>query len=113
MRINARAFVIGEGAHGSLTRQLSRTFNLHDGAQESQRYETGIKEVWEIPSGRLKAGELHHTFGYPLPASTYGGGWLYAIAPGPAVEIILKNGKLFHFGTDQPDLLKEAINAAK
>ena len=79
MRINARAFVIGEGAHGSLTRKLSRTFNLHDGAQESQRYETGIKEVWEIPSGRLKAGELHHTFGYPLPASTYGGGWLYAM----------------------------------
>ena len=41
------------------------------------------------------------------------GGWLYAIAPGPAVEIILKNGKLFHFGTDQPELLKEAIDAAK
>lgn len=79
MRINARAFVIGEGAHGSLTRQLSQAFGLHDRAQESQRYETGVKEVWEIPSGRLKAGELHHTFGYPLPASTYGGGWLYAM----------------------------------
>ncbi len=79
MRINAKTFVIGEGARGSMTRQLSAAFNLHAEAPETQRYETGVKEVWEVPAGRIKAGELHHTFGYPLPTSTYGGGWVYAM----------------------------------
>ena len=41
------------------------------------------------------------------------GGWFYAIAPGPAVEILLKSGKIIHLGTDQPELLKQAIDAAK
>jgi hypothetical protein len=40
------------------------------------------------------------------------GGWLYAIAPGPAVEITLKNGKIIHFGSNQTGELKEAIDAA-
>ena len=41
------------------------------------------------------------------------GGWFYAIAPGPAVEILLKSGKIIHLGTDQPELLRQAIDAAK
>jgi hypothetical protein len=40
------------------------------------------------------------------------GGWLYAIAPGPMVEIKLKDGKIFHIGSDQAEKLKEAIDAA-
>ena len=41
------------------------------------------------------------------------GGWYYAIAPGPAVEIELKNGKIIQLGTNQPEMLKQAIDAAK
>ena len=40
-------------------------------------------------------------------------GWLYAIAPGAAVEIILKNGKIICLGTNQSKRLKQAIDAAK
>ena len=40
------------------------------------------------------------------------GGWFYAIAPGEAVEIILKNGKIVQLGTNQSKMLKEAIEAA-
>ena len=40
------------------------------------------------------------------------GGWFYAIAPGEAIEIILKNGKIVQLGTNQPKLLKKAIDAA-
>ena len=40
------------------------------------------------------------------------GGWLYAIAPGPAVEIKLKNDKVIHFGSNQTERLKETIDAA-
>jgi hypothetical protein len=40
------------------------------------------------------------------------GGWLYAIAPGAALEIVLKNGLIVHVGTDQPKMLRQAVNAA-
>ena len=41
------------------------------------------------------------------------GGWLYAIAPGPAVEITLKNGKIVSLGTNQPETLRKVIEASK
>jgi len=40
------------------------------------------------------------------------GGWLYAIAPGDAVEIVLENGKIIRLGTNQPKILKQAIDKA-
>jgi hypothetical protein len=40
------------------------------------------------------------------------GGWLYAIAPGNALEIVLKNGKIIHLGTNQSKKLKQALDAA-
>ena len=40
------------------------------------------------------------------------GGWLFAITPGAAVEIILKNGKIVQLGTNQPKLLKKTIDGA-
>jgi len=40
------------------------------------------------------------------------GGWLYAIAPGDALEIVFKNGKIVHLGTNQSKELKKAIDAA-
>jgi hypothetical protein len=41
------------------------------------------------------------------------GGWLYAIAPGRAVEIVLADGRIVRLGTDQPRRLNQAIKAAK
>ncbi len=79
MRLNARAFAVGEGARGSLFRALDRSFGLQP-AETLQTYETGVKEVWRIPAGRIEKGTVHHTFGYPLPPSVYGGGWLYALS---------------------------------
>ncbi len=40
------------------------------------------------------------------------GGWLYAIAPGSAVEIVFKNGKMIRLGTNQSEKLKRAIDDA-
>ena len=79
MLLNAKIIVVGEGARGSITRQLDRAFSLQ-GNNRKQIYETGVKEIWKIPEGRIKAGDVRHTFGYPLPSSIYGGGWLYAIS---------------------------------
>ena len=41
------------------------------------------------------------------------GGWFWAIAPGEAVEILLKNGKVVQLGTDESGKLKAAIEFAK
>lgn len=41
------------------------------------------------------------------------GGWLYAIAPGTAVEIELKDGRIVQLGTNQPQKLIQAIHAAR
>ena len=40
------------------------------------------------------------------------GGWLYSIAPGEALKLVLKNGLIVHVGTDQPKMLRQAVNAA-
>ena len=41
------------------------------------------------------------------------GGWWWAIAPGAGVEITLKNGRLVQLGSDQPQQLCQAIEAAR
>ena len=79
MQLNAKVVVVGEGASGSIFRQLDREFHLLE-KNRKQIYETGVKEIWKIPEGRIRTGEVRHTFGYPLPQSIYGGGWLYALS---------------------------------
>lgn len=37
------------------------------------------------------------------------GGWFYAIAPGTAVEIELRDGKIIQLGTNQPKQLNQAL----
>jgi len=76
--LKSKVTVIGEGSDGSLSRKLGK--HLPTGSPP-QRYETGVKETWRIPEGRVIAGEVHHTFGFPLEADVYGGGWLYAFSP--------------------------------
>ena len=77
--LRARVTVLAEGARGSLSGRLIDTFKL---AAESnpQAYGLGVKEVWEIPTGRIAPGTVWHTFGYPLPTDMQGGGWLYAMS---------------------------------
>ena len=47
-RFAAKYTLIGEGARGSLAKQLIRDFNL-DAKSSPQKYGLGIKEIWEIP----------------------------------------------------------------
>ena len=78
--LTTKVAVIGEGSDGSFYRKVCEHFPTR---QETvrQRYETGVKETWRIPAGRLVAGEVHQMFGHPLPTDKYGGGWLYAFSP--------------------------------
>jgi hypothetical protein len=41
---------------------------------------------------------------------TIPGGWLYAIAPGKALEIVLKNGHIVRLGTTHPEKVKKVLD---
>jgi electron-transferring-flavoprotein dehydrogenase len=74
--IRAGVTVLAEGCRGSLTKQLVRGFKL-DATCDPQTYALGLKELWQLPEGRVQAGLVQHTLGWPLDAATYGGGFIY------------------------------------
>lgn len=76
MEFHARITLFGEGCHGSLTKQVLKKFDLRRDSQV-QTYGLGLKEVWEIQPEKFNKGQVVHSMGYPLPADTYGGGFMY------------------------------------
>jgi len=74
--IHAATTVIAEGARGSLAKQLIRRFGL-DARACPQTYGLGLKELWQLPPGRVEPGLIEHTLGWPLDARTYGGSFIY------------------------------------
>lgn len=76
VEIRAKVTVLGEGPRGSLTKQLIERFQL-DRGKNPQVYSIGIKELWEVPNGRLLPGTVIHTLGFPLDSHTFGGGFIY------------------------------------
>lgn len=62
--LHAKVSVFGEGTRGSLAKTLIEKFKLDEG-KNPQGYVVGVKEVWEIPEGRLEPGHVIHTMGYP------------------------------------------------
>lgn len=75
--LRAKVTVFGEGTRGSLAKELIKRLNLADG-KNPQTYVAGVKEVWEVPEGRLEPGHVVHTMGYPLK-NAYGGGFIYGM----------------------------------
>jgi electron-transferring-flavoprotein dehydrogenase len=74
--IHAKVTVLGEGARGSLTKQLIPKLGL-DRDSIPQIYATGVKELWRMPAGSLREGRVIHSMGWPLSRHLYGGGWVY------------------------------------
>ena len=76
--IEAKVTVLGEGSRGSLAKQLFADRDMH--GQNPQVYGIGVKELWEIPAGRVKAGTVIHTMGWPLRTEEFGGAFIYALS---------------------------------
>ena len=74
--LKAKITILSEGARGSLTKQLIGRFEL-DKERNPQTYGVGVKELWELPAGRVAAGEVIYTAGWPLTNHEYGGAWIY------------------------------------
>jgi len=74
--LKAKVTVLAEGTRGSLTKQLIGRFQL-DKDRNPQTYGVGVKELWELPAGRIAPGEVIYTMGWPLTSHEYGGAWIY------------------------------------
>jgi electron-transferring-flavoprotein dehydrogenase len=74
----AKATVLCEGPRGTIAKVLETQLGLTVG-RNAQVYSTGVKELWELPAGRVQKGRVIHTMGFPLPAETFGGGFIYGM----------------------------------
>jgi electron-transferring-flavoprotein dehydrogenase len=74
--LKAKVTILAEGARGSLTKEIVKTLGLDSGSHP-MTYSIGLKELWEVPRGRLRPGAVIHTMGFPLDTRTFGGGFIY------------------------------------
>src|ERR1700756_2432808 len=85
--LQAKVVILAEGPRGSLTKQLINKFDLAKDANP-QTYGVGVKELWEVPSGRIASGEVIYTMGWPLTSKEYGGAWIYGSKGGGSKDNI-------------------------
>jgi electron-transferring-flavoprotein dehydrogenase len=77
--IKAKVTILGEGARGSLAKTLIDEHKL-DADSAPQVYGLGIKELWQMPAGSVRPGQVIHTMGWPLKDDCFGGGFIYTLA---------------------------------
>ncbi len=82
--IRAKVTVLGEGPRGTLVKQLEERLGLAEG-RNPQVYSIGLKEVWDLPHGRVEPGQVIHTMGWPLGLHTFGGGFVYGMQGDQAI----------------------------
>jgi len=76
--IQAKVTVFCDGVRGNLTKELLRRLQLGKGRAPEQ-FAIGIKELWELPAGRIAPGTVIHTMGYPLKQEEFGGAFIYGL----------------------------------
>lgn len=101
MALMGKYVLIGEGARGSLAKQLIAKFKLDEG-REPEKYGIGLKELWQVKPENHRPGLVQHSFGWPLGFSTGGGSFLYhlednQVAVGFVVHLNYKNPYLAPF----------------
>ena len=74
--VRAPLTFIAEGARGSLAKVLTQRYAL-DARSGPQTYGLGMKELWQLPKGRVETGLIQHSVGWPLDSRTYGGSFIY------------------------------------
>jgi electron-transferring-flavoprotein dehydrogenase len=76
--IHAKVTIFCDGVRGNLTKELLRRLQLGRNRAPEQ-FAIGIKELWDVPAGRIAAGTVIHTMGYPLKQEEFGGAFIYAL----------------------------------
>ena len=78
VELHGKYVLIGEGARGSLAKDLISKFDLGENS-DPQKYGLGFKELWEIDSSKHDEGTVVHTLGWPLKNNQDGGSFVYHI----------------------------------
>lgn len=76
MELLGKYTFFGEGARGSLTKQLIAKFDLAKDS-DPQKFGIGLKELWEVAPEKHQPGLVQHSLGWPLDDKTGGGSFLY------------------------------------
>ncbi|MGE0115097.1 MAG: 4Fe-4S dicluster domain-containing protein [Steroidobacteraceae bacterium] len=76
IEILANTTLLAEGARGSVSKVLIKHYQL-DAGKSPPTFGLGFKELWQLPAGRVEAGLIQHSSGWPLDQGTYGGSFLY------------------------------------
>jgi electron-transferring-flavoprotein dehydrogenase len=74
--LSARVTVLTEGTRGPLAQAYRQWQGIP--SQNPQIFALGVKEVWET---KVPLEEIVHTLGWPLPRDTFGGSFMYPLAP--------------------------------
>jgi electron-transferring-flavoprotein dehydrogenase len=96
----AKVVILAEGPRGTLAKQAIAKLHLDQG-RDPMVYAVGVKEIWQCKPGSVQAGSVIHTFGYPLPNETFGGGFIYGLA-GDVLDIGLVTGLDYSDPTTDP-----------
>jgi len=121
MELLGKYVFLGEGARGSLSKQVIAKFGL-DADCEPQKYGLGIKELWQIDPSKHQPGLAQHSFGWPLKNDTGGGSFMYhfddnLVAIGMVVHLNYKNPYLSPFDEFQRlkthDAIRETLEGGK
>ena len=101
MELRGKYTLIGEGARGSLAKQLIDKYDLASNS-DVPKFGIGIKELWQVDPEKHRPGLVQHTFGWPLDGKTGGGSFLYhlednQVAVGFVVHLNYENPYLSPF----------------
>jgi len=101
MELRGKYTLIGEGARGSLAKQLIEKYDLASNS-DVPKFGIGIKELWQVDPEKHRPGLVQHSFGWPLDGKTGGGSFLYhlednQVAVGFVVHLNYENPYLSPF----------------
>ena len=74
--IVAKITALAEGSRGTLSQAYQEWQGI--GAENSQIYALGVKEIWET---KKPLDTVIHTMGWPLPRDAFGGSFMYPLEP--------------------------------
>jgi len=78
MELHGKYVLFGEGARGSLSKELIAKFEL-DKDSNPPKFGIGFKELWEVDPSKHSEGLVQHSLGWPLQNNQDGGSFVYHI----------------------------------
>lgn len=109
--LTARNLLVAEGFLAAALLCLTHmTVRVTEGFIEA-RFSPGLLKK-RVPLDEISGIETASIPWYSLGIKRIRRGWAWSVAPGPAVDLLLKNGRIVRIGTDDQKGLFEAVEKA-